>query len=283
MAKRFQLFDEKGNAIEPITSAESVKINELNGGGYLSDILQDMKEDRTKSPQLFIDMWNTAGHLNGRLATPCAKYDPEGAPDAEHPFLLNGLYLNFDEAYNAFLLYPLCVSNSRDKSWMFYGLSLNCRTLFPIAIVGMSAQSNISYCFEGNPDIEVVRFYHSNTVAPFNIDFRSSFKNCTGLRVVEGRINLTSTSDTYLGQMFLGCKSLESVTFQNLKCNVSFSDCPKLSYDSLQYMIKNAINTAAITITVHADVWAKLQDEENEEWHALLALAESKNITFATA
>ena len=36
------------------------------------------------------------------------------------------------------------------------------------------------------------------------------------------------------------------------------------------------------TITVHPDVYAKLTDETNTEWHALLALAAEKNITFAT-
>lgn len=50
----------------------------------------------------------------------------------------------------------------------------------------------------------------------------------------------------------------------------------------MQYMIDNAANTAAITVTVHPDVYAKLSDETNAEWHALLAQAAEKNIIFAT-
>ena len=47
-------------------------------------------------------------------------------------------------------------------------------------------------------------------------------------------------------------------------------------------MIEHASNTSPITITVHADVYAKLTDESNTDWHALMASAAAKNITFAT-
>lgn len=47
-------------------------------------------------------------------------------------------------------------------------------------------------------------------------------------------------------------------------------------------MVTNAANTAAITITVHPDVYAKLTDEDNAEWHQILIDAEDKNIQFVT-
>lgn len=56
-----------------------------------------------------------------------------------------------------------------------------------------------------------------------------------------------------------------------------------LSLESMQYLITNAANTSPITVTVHADVYAKIQDETNAEWHALLSAAQEKQITFATA
>lgn len=40
--------------------------------------------------------------------------------------------------------------------------------------------------------------------------------------------------------------------------------------------------TNEIAITVHPMVYAKLTDETNEEWYALIAAAEAKNIVFAT-
>ena len=65
--------------------------------------------------------------------------------------------------------------------------------------------------------------------------------------------------------------------------NFGIKDSPLISLESLQYLITNAANTSPITVTVHADVYAKIQDETNADWHALIASAQEKNITFATA
>ena len=63
---------------------------------------------------------------------------------------------------------------------------------------------------------------------------------------------------------------------------MNISGSPYLSLDSLQFLIQEATNTSPITITVHADVYAKIQDETQTEWHALIASAQEKQITFAT-
>lgn len=48
-------------------------------------------------------------------------------------------------------------------------------------------------------------------------------------------------------------------------------------------MVANSINgDRAITVTVHPEVYAKLTDEANAEWHALVAQAAARNITFLT-
>lgn len=83
--------------------------------------------------------------------------------------------------------------------------------------------------------------------------------------------------------MFQDCILLEYVRIQKIRQSISFSDSPLLSLESLQYLITNADNTLAITVTVHADVYAKIQDETQTEWHALIASAQEKNITFVTA
>lgn len=53
------------------------------------------------------------------------------------------------------------------------------------------------------------------------------------------------------------------------------SDSPLLSLESISYMIENATNTAAITITLHPTAYARVSDE-------LFALAAEKNITIAS-
>ena len=45
---------------------------------------------------------------------------------------------------------------------------------------------------------------------------------------------------------------------------------------------KARAGSAAMTITVHPDVYAKLTDESNTEWHNVLMDAMAKNISIAT-
>ena len=75
--------------------------------------------------------------------------------------------------------------------------------------------------------------------------------------------------------------------------SLSMAHSPKLSLDSISYMVANAANTATITITVHPDVYAKLTgdttnaaaatltEEEAAAWQQVLADANVKNISFA--
>lgn len=110
------------------------------------------------------------------------------------------------------------------------------------------------------------------------------FESCLKLKKVIGILDVRDiTNSRRVIRIFLGCELLEYVRIANLKVDISFDQSPLLSLESLQYLINNAANTSAITVTVHADVYAKIQDESNTDWHALLALAQKKRITFATA
>ena len=108
------------------------------------------------------------------------------------------------------------------------------------------------------------------------------FLNCSKLKTIRGGIKFSNTITNY-ASMFSGCALLESIKCNGIVASISFSDSPLISLESLQYLIANAANTSAITVTVHADVYAKIQDETQTEWHALIAPAQEKNITFATA
>lgn len=76
---------------------------------------------------------------------------------------------------------------------------------------------------------------------------------------------------------------IEHIRIVQLKTNINFGASPNITLDSLQFLIQEATNTSAITVTVHADVYAKIQDETQTDWHALIEQAQEKNITFATA
>lgn len=75
---------------------------------------------------------------------------------------------------------------------------------------------------------------------------------------------------------------IEYIRIVQLNTNINFGASPNITLDSLQFLIQEAINTSPITVTVHADVYAKIQDETQTDWHALIEAAAAKQITFAT-
>lgn len=105
------------------------------------------------------------------------------------------------------------------------------------------------------------------------------FSGCAKLREVRGLLCLIG--GTGFG-IFKGCAALEEIRCIT-RGNCDFSDCPRLSLASLRHMVDNhePVVTSMVTITVHADVYAKLTDPGNAEWHAVLTAATARNISFA--
>ena len=117
------------------------------------------------------------------------------------------------------------------------------------------------------------------------------FFGCTNLKDA-GVINV-SQANIFINKgilAFTKCAKLSRVLLMNLKVDISFQDSPLLSYESLNYLITNAANTAAITVTVHPATYSYLtgtaQPTEEvggttEEWQALVTTAQGKQISFA--
>lgn len=135
----------------------------------------------------------------------------------------------------------------------------------------------------------------------YPLDASSMFVNCSNLRTVLGVLKM-KYCNTVSG-MFTGCSSLRTIKLFEVKIDISFAASPLLYYSSLFYLVDKASNTTAITVTVHADVYAKLtrtyegsvmgkiQQEANEtgqdattlaqSWASLSSVAAGKNISFA--
>ena len=75
------------------------------------------------------------------------------------------------------------------------------------------------------------------------------------------------------------CPLLEYIRLKNIKKNVDIAQCPKVSKDSLLYMIQNSAATSAITIKVHADVYAKYSADSD----IVAALASKTYVTLISA
>lgn len=106
------------------------------------------------------------------------------------------------------------------------------------------------------------------------------FYGCRQLVTIVGGV--TFENATHI-DAFVACESLQNVKFEQLRYNVDLKDSPLLTLESFQYLVENAINTSAITVTVHADVYAKLTDPQQADWYAVNTAAQGKHISFATA
>ena len=231
--------------------------------------------------ELFIDMWNARATIRGRSY---GGYDPENAPDPSTPFKLNDIWLSYADAIK--VMNEPAVRPMKGAGFYTYGVS---RTYFPILVTSYTIEDVGRY----NSNLEVVRFL-SHDMAYSNVDpdtalilinnTTGAFMHCFKLREVKGILKL-SASDSQGKHFHNGlwmCENLETIWLHSLSLNLSIASSPKIKAECFRYMVENAANTKAITITVHKDVFAKLTDESNTEWHQVLTDATNKNITFAT-
>lgn len=175
------------------------------------------------------------------------------------------------------------VTRQTDLSGVFANTN-NIRTNYPFKIDGGYKQVLCHATFAGCTNIEVVAFTKSTNNVFYSSRVNYLFQHCRKLKEVIGiiRTDYADSSEKYKN-MFYQCTSLVRVSLRGVKYDISFSDSPLISLESLQFMITNAANTSPITVTVHADVYAKIQDEGQVDWHALIETAAAKQITFATA
>lgn len=210
--------------------------------------------------RLFIDLWNEACGTYG-------KYDPANAPDSDHPFYLNTLWLTYEEAV-AVMILP--VMNPSNLNRLYHDVK-TARTHMPT--LSYMSVSNGNTTFKGS-SFEVIE---AGSISVGS----NMFKNCKNLR----RVSIYApNNNTSIPDIWSGCAKLEDIEFPIVyRTSFSLSDSPLLSLPTAQRIVsKTSASGAAITITVHPDVYAKLTDETNEEWHKVLTDAADKNINFAT-
>lgn len=211
--------------------------------------------------RLFIDMFNEAAGDDGY-----ARMD-NGVFDCK----LNGVPLTYEEAIEVYASYPLSKHRNPTRQAMFSGS--RDKTLFPINADSFLA-TNYLEAFTGCHNLVAVKFITaSNNPIVAISSAQNMFRNCEHLKYIYGA--LAFTSNVNVSGAFDFCLSLEEVRIKNLAKSLNLASSPKLSLDSVAFMVQNAANTSPITITLHTDVFAKLTGE-------LLAAAAEKNITLTT-
>lgn len=128
-------------------------------------------------------------------------------------------------------------------------------------------------------NLESIRFIIENPSNPQFMSFTANITHCDKLKFVHDILD-TNSRKTPIDLTNL--PMLEEIRIKSARYNVEINDSPFISIESLRYLIENAANTGAITVTVHPEVYAKLADENNTEWHAVWTAAQAKQISFAT-
>lgn len=291
-------FDEGGNFISAVKGAHgalaTIEPSAYPGNAVFVGISTRIEEDTTYSNgdtvearegavseaiqaskiALFIDQWNAACGLSG-------KYNPANAPDAQHPFYLNHIWLTYKEAMD------VMTAGSRQSSTLKDAYpNLAIRTHLPR--IGFAQAADAAYTFSSCVYLE--------TVEMANLKLGGGvFYNCKKLRSINTIEPAIYNLNGYPSDNFQNCVSLVEIRgVLRGNCNISFSDSPLLSLSSLEYMVSRAVNTQAITVTVHPDVYAKLTGDttnaaaaalsadELAQWQSLVSAAAAKNISFAT-
>lgn len=107
-----------------------------------------------------------------------------------------------------------------------------------------------------------------------------TFDNCQKLRKVYGILDLTYYTSGE--NFFRSCVSLEDIKIKGLSASIDMSPCKSISSASLAWLVARSAATSPISVKVHPDIFAKLTDENNTEWHQVTLDAAAKNIQFIT-
>lgn len=220
--------------------------------------------------QVFRDLWRRRCFGHGDS-------DEEG-----QTFTYLDITLTYEEALLAYIV-------SANPAAVNYGFGLvNVPERLPVAILPIYVSSygnpiNLSAAFRAQNNLRRVVLRDTNRnggwIAPTNLS--QTFYDCYSIDKLELDLsNITAANG--LSATFRNCRSLSDVKLKGLKYSVDLHWSPNITVASLQYLIANAANTAAITVTVHSTVYARIMDESSGDWHALLAAASAKNISFAT-
>lgn len=298
------IIKEKGTGAElyPHTSARLVhtsrnsnvddELAAKEGAFTLSDDLRmsnkrELSLTEKAKHQWLVDIWvrYLKYEIDGTPMSPDVEPYGDYKPGTDTPFHIYDMQLTEAEALDVVLVSLPALSADYCKNGAFSG-QRGIRAVLPLFQLssgyngGYDARGMFYQCYNLEAIDVKGHYINKNNRHLMLIETFSTFAECHKLR----RIMAPIWYRKYSSNTFANCFALEECVFDNLGLNVNLQWSPLWSYESIQKTIeyKYDSNTAAVTITVHPDVYAKLTDESNTEWHALLAKAAAKRISFAT-
>lgn len=279
--------DKKQKTLAATTDVKVQSADEDTDGLYLTD---------SAKRAVFNDLFNSEGNIGNRShgSRPVtAKYDPENAPDASHPYWCNKTWLTYEEAVDAY-------NHRLTPSASPAGAISQCKPLRAvICSLHTTAGDKLSYrgTFFGLSNLEVARLSTNDLQGVWVSNMQDAFHGCLKLKEIIPAIIDSTDYWALWAAAFRDCAELESFQLKGLRYNLDLKWSPKLSLATMQYLVDNASTAITaekpVVVTVHADVFAKLTgdttneaaaaltDDEKTAWAAVLTAATSKYISFA--
>ena len=166
-----------------------------------------------------------------------------------------------------------------------YYTQMLCRVNLPLLeykITLWRLRVNYADCFRSCLNLEaiVIPEYRNGTVPDYCFrpsNMQTMFAYDSVLKHISGLINVVSCEN--VSNPFLRCYELRTVKLYAIKLSIVFSDSPKLTSKSILYMITNEAATSAITITLHADAYARAMANAD----IVAALQAHPNVSLASA
>ncbi len=228
-------------------------------------------------PQANIDLFISAGAEFNDTDASIMKTAPWGEQVQHLPgyFYLNGLGdISYEEMQQ---IYSATASHrwSHDYNHFLIGQNKVRTNIVAYANTHSPKAVDFSVCAYEGSGLEVMAFTPANraiTCSLWSAFFASK------LRYFVGILDCTNITSAMTGwaRAFIDCYYLKEVKLYRLHVNADFGTLKNWSRASIRFMIDNVINTSAITITHHADAYARLTDDDK-------AAATAKNINLAIA
>jgi hypothetical protein len=202
-------------------------------------------------------------------------------------FELNGLTdISYEEMKEIYKVSSICFQSIVNRNYTF--AESTARTNFPLKVcsyvVYTPTMPNMFYA----SNTEIIAFSLTNAIIPQAGNLGSCFNGANKVKNIIGVLNLKNQT-AIDWSVFYNTYSLVSINISSIKASIELKQSSLLSLASVVYMVENAINTTAITITIHADALARCTADtteytyNNNTYTGIVALATAKNITLASA
>ena len=229
---------------------------------YITRGIEDNKQLATNAPNLALRaLFVAAGAEYNDMGADKTKTAPWGETVIHKAgyYYLNGLGDITEEQMMDIYKYSFPMLGATD--WTNAFREVNVRTnLFYKQYYSAARIKTLTAAFNANKTIEIVDFNNQGPKVVFHdaASWNYAFGSCTKLKRILGVLNINNAS-SLLGN---NCDSLIHVQLYGLNKNLLlFNSSNNIDKESVLYAIQNASPTSAITITLHANAYARLAED----------------------